>query len=125
MSPTRVTELVRCHRQQRPARPPQVRGPHVRGNRLRPSGPSWPVYEFAESDYCYGIGPISLRLEWVNWAKPIPHEGDYWLGVRGVVIDRYGRDGAVREMLVRAALVPVPPACKRPRLRVLRSSTPV
>ncbi|PRX20365.1 hypothetical protein CLV67_108163 [Actinoplanes italicus] len=125
MSPTRVTELVRCHRQQRPARPPQARAPHVRDNRLRPSGPAWPVYEFAESDYCYGIGPIRLRLEWVNWSQPIPHEGDYWLGVRGVVIDQYGQDGAVREMLIRAACVPVPPANKRPRLRVLRSSTPV
>ena len=82
------------------------------------------MYEFAESDYCYGIGPIRLRLERVNWAQPIPHEGDYWLGVRGVVIDRSGREGAVREMLIRAARVPVPPACKRPRLRVLRS-TPV
>jgi hypothetical protein len=45
--------------------------------------------------------------------------------VRGVVIDQSGREGAVREMLIRAACVPVPPANKRPRLRVLRSSTPV
>jgi len=124
MSPTRVTELVRCHRRQRLARPPQSRAPHVRGDRLRQSGPAWPVYEFAESDYCYGIGPIRLRLQRVNWAQPIPHEGDMWFGVRGVVIDRLGREGAVREMLVRASCVPVPPACKRPRLRVLRS-TPV
>ncbi len=82
------------------------------------------MYEFAEADYCYGVGPIRFRLEWVNWAQPIPHEGDTWLAVRGVVIDRAGRDGVVREMLVRASRVPLPPASRRPRMRALRS-TPV
>ncbi|MEV0899729.1 hypothetical protein [Actinoplanes sp. NPDC049802] len=119
-----MTELVRCRRRQRPAGLPRPRAPRVRDNRLQPSGPAWPVYEFAESDYCYGIGPIRVRLVRVNRARPIPHEGDVWLGVRAIVIDRFGREGAVREMLVRAGSVPVPPACKRPRLRVLRS-TPV
>ncbi|WP_239140902.1 hypothetical protein [Actinoplanes campanulatus] len=119
-----MTELVRCHRQQRSAGLPRPRAPRVRDHRLRPSGPAWPVYEFAESDYCYGIGPIRIRLLRVNWAQPIPHEGDLWLGVHAIVIDRSGREGPVREMLVRADSVPVPPACKRPRLRVLRG-TPV
>jgi hypothetical protein len=82
------------------------------------------VYEFAESDYCYGVGPIRLRLVRVDLHRLIPHDGDTWVGVRGVVVDRAGREGAVREMLIRAGRVPVPPASKRPRLRVLRS-TPV
>ena len=80
--------------------------------------------EFAEADYCYGVGPIRIRLVRVDWSRPVPHEGDTWLGVHGVVIDEAGREGAVREMLIRAGRVPVPPASKRPRLRVLRS-TPV
>ncbi|MEU4419018.1 hypothetical protein AB0F81_00180 [Actinoplanes sp. NPDC024001] len=82
------------------------------------------MHEFAESDYCYGVGPIRLRLVRVDWTKPIPHDGDIWIGVRGVVIDRAGREGALREMLIRAGRLPVPPVSKRPRLRVLRS-TPV
>ena len=82
------------------------------------------MHEFAESDYCYGVGPIRLRLVRVDWAKPIPHEDDTWLGVRAVVVDRAGREVAVREMLIRAGRVPVPPAGKRPRLRALRR-TPV
>ncbi|SDT75071.1 hypothetical protein [Actinoplanes derwentensis] len=96
----------------------------MRDSRLRQSGPAWPVCEFDEADYCYGVGPIRFRLERVNWSQPIPHEGDTWLGVRGVVVDGSGREGAVREMLVRASRIPVPPAIRRPRMRVLRS-TPV
>ncbi|GIF11311.1 hypothetical protein [Actinoplanes teichomyceticus] len=98
--------------------------PRVRDDRLRPSRPRWPVHEFAESDYCYGIGTIRLRVVRVDWDKPIPHEGETWLGVRGIVVDPDGREGVVREVLIRAGRVPVPPACKRPRLRVLRD-TPV
>ena len=80
------------------------------------------MHEFAESDYCYGIGPLRLRVTRVGWDRPIPHEGDTWLEVQGVVIDPAGHEGEVRQVLIRAALVPVPPACRRPRLRVLRST---
>ena len=80
------------------------------------------MYEFAESDYCYGVGPIRLRLVRVDFTKPIPHDGDTWIGVRGIVVDRAGREGAEREMLIRAGRVPVPPVSKRPRLRVLRNA---
>ncbi|BBH65211.1 hypothetical protein ACTI_18960 [Actinoplanes sp. OR16] len=82
------------------------------------------MHEFAEADYCYGVGPIRLRMLHVDWSRPVPHEGDTWFGVRAVVVDGSGRSGEVREMLIRAGRMPVPPACKRPRLRVLRS-TPV
>lgn len=81
------------------------------------------MYEFDEADYCYGVGPIRFRLERVNWAQPIPHEGDTWFGVRGVVIDAAGRVGAVREMLVRASRIPAPLAVRRPRMRDLRRTS--
>ncbi|MEV6341855.1 hypothetical protein [Actinoplanes sp. NPDC051851] len=129
MSPTRASELVSCYGL-RPATHPHARSrwstaaPRIRDSVLRPSGPRWPVHEFAESDYCYGIGPIRMRLVRVDWHQPIPHEGDVWLGVRGIVIDRFGGEGPVRELLIRAGRVPVPPACRRPRMRVSRS-TPV
>ncbi|WP_231956816.1 MULTISPECIES: hypothetical protein [unclassified Actinoplanes] len=98
--------------------------PRVRDDRLRPSRPRWPVHEFAEADYCYGIGPIRLRVVRVDRHRPIPHEGEVWLAVQGIVVDPDGREGAVREVLIRAGCVPVPPVGKRTRLRVLRD-TPV
>ncbi|MFF0375471.1 hypothetical protein [Actinoplanes missouriensis] len=129
MSPTRASDLLRCTRPRRARHRPArsgwgVSAPRIRDDRLRPSEPVWPVCEFAEADYCYGIGPIRLRVLSADLSTPIPHDGDTWFGVRGVVVDRAGRAGEVREMLIRAGRLPVPPACKRPRLRVLRS-TPV
>ena len=70
-----------------------------------------------EADYCYGIGPLTLRVDRVEWSKPIPYEGDTWLEVQGTVIDRAGREGARRTVLVRASLLPLRPPRRRPRLR--------
>jgi hypothetical protein len=75
------------------------------------------VHVFAEHDYCYGIGPLALRVDRVEWTKPVPYEGDTWLEVEGVVIDQLGREGARRQVLVRAARLSAPPPRKRPRLR--------
>ena len=72
---------------------------------------------FAECDYCYGIGPLALKVDRVEWHKPVPYEGDTWLEVEGVVIDQAGREGARRQVLVRASGLPEPPTRKRPRLR--------
>jgi hypothetical protein len=91
--------------------------PIVRGGRLQPAVPRWPVHVFAETDYCYGIGPLTMRVQRVEWSKPVPYEGDTWLEVEGTVIDRAGRDGARRQVLVRAHRLPRPPLRKRPRLR--------
>ncbi|RZU50772.1 hypothetical protein EV385_2555 [Krasilnikovia cinnamomea] len=91
--------------------------PIIRGGRLRAAVPSRPVQVFAETDYCYGQGPLILKVDRVEWAKPVPHDGDTWLEVEGVVIDPAGREGARRQVLVRAQRMPVPPARKRPRLR--------
>jgi len=80
--------------------------------------PPGTVREFAETDYCYGVGPLTLLVRRVEWARPVPHEGDIWLEVEGLVLHRDGRVGALRQVLVRARRLPVPPpARKRPRLR--------
>nr|BFE67165.1 hypothetical protein GCM10020092_004660 [Actinoplanes digitatis] len=60
------------------------------------------MHVFAEADYCYGIGPLTLRVDRIEWAKPIPYEGDTWLEVEGIVIDPAGRERARRQVLVRA-----------------------
>ncbi len=116
MSPIRKTEAIRCRRREHP----QVwtsAAPVLRDGRIQVGAPRWSVYAFAEADYCYGIGPLTLRVRRVEWAKPIPYEGDTWLEVEGTVIDQSGREGSQRQVLVRARELPHPPSRKRPRLR--------
>jgi hypothetical protein len=118
--PTRVSEHVRCARRRRAApgrKAWSLAAPIIRGGRIQLSVPRWPVHVFAETDYCYGVGPLTLRVRRVEWAKPIPYEGDTWLEVEGTVIDPAGREGTLRQVLVRAGRLPQPPSRKRPRLR--------
>lgn len=122
MIPTRVTEHVRCARRRRAGSAPgrkvwALSAPVIRSGRLQLSVSRWPVHVFAEVDYCYGIGPLTLRVHRVEWAKPIPYEGDTWFEVEGTVIDKAGREGSLRQVLVRAGRLPHPPSRKRPRLR--------
>jgi hypothetical protein len=120
--PTRVTEHVHCARRRRTGAAPgrkvwALSAPIIRSGRLQLSVPRWPLHVFAEADYCYGIGPLTLRVDRVEWARPIPYEGDTWLEVEGTVIDPAGREGSRRQVLVRAGRLPQPPPRKRPRLR--------
>ena len=122
MIPTRVTEHVHCARRRRAGAAPGRKAwspaaPVIRSGRLQPAVPRWPVHVFAEADYCYGVGPLMLRVDRVEWTKPIPYEGDTWLEVEGMVIDHAGRERARRQVLVRAGRLPHPPSRKRPRLR--------
>ncbi|BCJ53511.1 hypothetical protein Asp14428_49860 [Actinoplanes sp. NBRC 14428] len=123
MIPTRVTEHVHCARRRRPQRATGRRAwslaaPIIRSGRLQLSVARWPIHVFQEQDYCYGIGPLALRLQRVEWAKPIPYEGDTWFEVEGTVVDRRtGEEGKNRQVLVRAGLLPKPPLRKRTRLR--------
>jgi hypothetical protein len=91
--------------------------PIIRGGRIQLGVPGRPVQEFAETDYCYGVGPLTMVVDRIEWDRPVPHEGATWLEVEGTVIDRTGREGARRQVLVRAERLPEPPPRKRPRLR--------
>ncbi|MEV4635718.1 hypothetical protein AB0J80_00020 [Actinoplanes sp. NPDC049548] len=92
--------------------------PVIRDGRLQQSIARWPVHVFEEHDYCYGNGPLMLRLLRVEWTTPIPYEGDTWFEVEGTVIDRRtGVAGRSRQVLVRARRLPKPPVRRRPRLR--------
>jgi hypothetical protein len=75
------------------------------------------VRSFAESDYCYGVGTLTMKLHRIEWDRPVPYEGDTWLVVEGVVIDRSGHEGARRQVLVRARRLPLRRPRRRPRLR--------
>jgi len=91
--------------------------PTMRGGRLQPRLHRRLVHEFAESDYCYGIGTLTIKLDRIDWDRPVPYEGDTWLEVEGTVIDGAGREGPLRQVLVRAHCLPQRPTRKRPRLR--------
>ena len=104
--------------------------PVIRDGRLQRSEPDLPVHEFAETDYCYGIGTLTIKIDRVGWDRPVPHEGDTWLEVEGTVLDRAGREGVRRQVLIRARRLPdPPPPRKRPRSLpcdpVGRSGSPV
>jgi hypothetical protein len=118
----RANTLVRCGRRRRAGVAPgrkewTLPAPIFRDGRIQLGVPSWPVHEFPEADYCYGIGPLRLRVERVEWAKPVPYDGDTWFEVEGTVIDKSGQDGPRRQVLVRAGRLPDPPPRKRTRLR--------
>ncbi|GGL05685.1 hypothetical protein [Mangrovihabitans endophyticus] len=113
----RVSDAVRCARRHRVAGPWSASAPIIREGRLHRGVPRGAVRRFAETDYCYGVGPLTLLVRHVQWDKPVPIDGDLWLEVEGVVIDPAGRTGAHRQVLVRAGQLPAPPPPKRPRLR--------
>jgi hypothetical protein len=89
----------------------------IRRGRIQLSVSGRSVHEFAETDYCYGVGALTIKVDRVEWDRPVPHEGDMWLEVEGIVIDPTGHEGARRQVLVRARRLPTRPQRPRPRLR--------
>lgn len=60
----------------------------------------------AEPDYMYGAGPLKLRIECVDRARPTAYEGDIWYRVVGVQIAGSGAELSRREVLVRGRRLP-------------------
>jgi hypothetical protein len=110
----RTTDAARCCHRSRPTS--WVSGvPAIRDGRLQAGLPHHPVHEFAEQDYCYGVGSLIIKLDRIEWDRPVRYEGDIWLEVAGTVIDREGREGPRRQVLVRAGRLPLRPPRRRPR----------
>ncbi len=59
------------------------------------------VVELAESDRCYGVGILTVRITHIG-ADLTRHPGLEWVRVDGVELLPDG-DGVVRQVLVRAA----------------------
>ncbi len=91
--------------------------PVLRRGRIQATVPRRLVHQFAETDYCYGQGTLTMKVDRIEWDRPVPYEGDTWLEVEGVVIDRTGHPGARRQVLVRAGRLPLRQPRRRPRLR--------
>ncbi|WP_203857774.1 hypothetical protein [Plantactinospora mayteni] len=58
--------------------------------------------QFAESDYCYGTGPLVLRVTGVG-ADLGRYPQLEWLSLRGVELRRDGSAGPERQVLVRTS----------------------
>jgi hypothetical protein len=91
--------------------------PVLRRGRIQTAVPRWLVHEFDEADYCFGVGILTMTVDRIEWDRPVPYEGDTWLEVEGVVIDRAGHQGPRRQVLVRAGRLPLRRSRRRPRLR--------
>lgn len=64
-------------------------------------GPARPVSHFAESDYCFGTGSLAIRVERVDWNRPVQRDGENWYEVEGVEVTPDGREIGRRAALVR------------------------
>jgi hypothetical protein len=63
---------------------------------------------FRESDYRYGAGSLTMRLERIDRSRPVRLDGDDWYLVAGVEIGWNGADLDRREVLVRGHRLPPP-----------------
>jgi hypothetical protein len=59
------------------------------------------VVTLAEADYCYGVGPLTLRVEQVDAANPVQYDGEPWYQVVGVALRVDGSELGRRQVLAR------------------------
>lgn len=76
-------------------------------------GPERPTSEFHEEDYCFGSGPLRLRVERVHWDNPVEYRGDLWYEVDGVEISSLGQRVGPRRVLIRARRLTMLPSNRR------------
>jgi hypothetical protein len=74
------------------------------------SGPR--VVQFAEEDYLYGSGPLTIRVERVDWSVPTSYDGENWYQIDGVEMTVDGREVGARQVLVRGRRL-MPPSARR------------
>ena len=68
----------------------------------RNRGPTRPATHFAEMDYCYGVGPLWIRVERIDWTRPVEYNGETWYEVDGIEMTSDGREIGRRQALVRS-----------------------
>ena len=61
------------------------------------------VIRLNEPDYCYGRGPLTIRLDRIDRAHPVHYDGDIWFSVEGVQLGSNGAELGRREVLVRGS----------------------
>jgi hypothetical protein len=67
---------------------------------------------FGEADYCYGTGPLTLRIDRIDWANPVQYDNDTWYYVDGVEMTSGGTERGRRRVLVRGRRLARPPPAR-------------
>ncbi|MFC7534551.1 hypothetical protein [Actinoplanes sp. GCM10030250] len=80
----------------------------------RNRGPERPALQFDEEDYCFGSGPLLLRVERVLWDSPVEYHGELWYEVDGVEVSSVGQHVGRRRVLIRAQRLAMLPSNRRP-----------
>jgi hypothetical protein len=68
-----------------------------------------PLSQFAEPDYLYGVGSLTMRIEHIDWAAPTRYDGENWYWVNGIEMSADGREIGPRQALVRGRRLRPPP----------------
>jgi hypothetical protein len=76
-------------------------------------GPGRATSRFDQSDYCFGAGPLWLRIEHVDWANPVSYDNDIWYTVDGVEMSSTGQEVGRRQTLIRATRLAATPGIRR------------
>ena len=76
-------------------------------------GPDRAASRFDQSDYCFGAGPLWLRVEHIDWGKPVSYDNDTWYEVYGVEVSSTGQEVGRRQALVRATRLATTPGFRR------------
>ena len=79
----------------------------------RNRGPERPASQFDEADYCFGSGPLWLRVECIHWDSPVEYHNDVWYEVDGVELSSLGRQIGRRSVLIRARRLTALPSNRR------------
>lgn len=80
----------------------------------RNRGPAGPVSVFAEPDYRFGSGALRMRVERVDWTRPMHHDGETWYEVDGIEMAADGREIGRRQALVKGSRLTSLPRNARP-----------
>jgi hypothetical protein len=64
------------------------------------------AFVFAEADYRYGVGRLTLRVERIDRGHPVEYDGELWLWVEGVQLGHNGVEVGRRRVLIRLRCLP-------------------
>lgn len=76
-------------------------------------GPGRAASRFDQADYCFGAGPLWLRVEQVDWVNPVSYDNDIWYEVDGVEVSSTGQEVGRRQALIRALRLAAVPGLRR------------
>jgi hypothetical protein len=79
----------------------------------RNDGPAAPVHTFAEADYRFGIGPLRMTVDHVDWSNPVIHDGENWYEIAGIEVTSDGRQISPRQALVKGSRLSTIPRNRR------------